>query len=446
MKLLSLAGACAALASAALAGCGGSGSGSSGNAATGGNGSNGTGSTGSTGSGGMGGHGSSSTGGGGNGTPAGVASAGCADIFDQSQVHTFSIDISPSEMSSIQAEFNDIATLEAKGNDFVSRHPVTFHYGSETVADATLKLHGQSSWAQAVMFDGDKAKMQFDISFHQSDANKKFHGVEKLVFDMPRDDWTFLHDRVAHAWFRQVGIAAGCVASAHVEINGSYYGLFSVEENTNKRILKEFFPNYTTGGLWKAANQPETGTTNDSDRLQQFKSASDFASVAAIVDLPSSVMEWAGEALISDSDGYYGGNHNFYIYDQGTAGFVFLPNDTDSTFEWMTLFDNVGAQDDPVNWWQGRALPPKPDHVWTIAMSDPATVKMYRDAIATQLGNWDVQQIQGWIDTWSQQIAADVAADPHTPVTTANFQSAVSAMRDEVAQRAAFLQGWVASH
>ena len=100
-------------------------------------------------------------------------------------------------------------TLLQNGNDFVSRHPVTLHLGNETASGATLKLHGQSSWAQAVMLDGDKAKMQFDISFHESDPSGLFHGVGKLVFDMPRSDWTFLHDRLAHAWFRQVGIAAG---------------------------------------------------------------------------------------------------------------------------------------------------------------------------------------------------------------------------------------------
>ena len=37
--------------------------------------------------------------------------------------------------------------------------------------------------------------------------------------------------------------------------------------------------------------------------------------MAAIVDLEASVTEWAAEALLNDGDGYYGGGHNFYIYD-----------------------------------------------------------------------------------------------------------------------------------
>ena len=47
-------------------------------------------------------------------------------------------------------------------------------------------------------------------------------------------------------------------------------------------------------------------------------------------------------------------------------------------------------------------------------MSDADQRRKYADAIAAQLAKWDVAQIQGWIDAWSQQIAGDVAADPHT--------------------------------
>jgi len=385
---------------------------------------------------------------GGSGPPSGSTGAtggahACSDLFDAGMLRTYSIDISPDEWNSIQAEFHDIATLIAKGNDFTAKHPVTFHMGSET-ADAMFRLHGQSSWAQAVMFDGDRAKMQFDIDFHEKDPNAKFHGVEKLVFDMPRDDWTFMHDRLAHTWLRQSGIAAGCAANAQVAINGSPYGLFVAEEPTNTRVLADYFPDTPNGDLWKGAIQPETNKTPDTSRQKMFASATDIAAVSAIVDLDRSVKEWAGEALINDADGYYGGNHNFYIYDTGAKGFVFLPNDTDSTFDWMTLYDKTPSNDHPIYWWEGRT-PPQPlaGAPWRAAMNDPATRAKYVDAIAAMLGQWHVGQIQGWIDTWSQQIAGAVASDPHTPVTPDKFNQAVSAARDVVEKRAQFLQSFV---
>jgi len=397
-----------------------------------------------------GGHAGASTGAGGALVDASAQTGGgppCSDLFDQNMVRTYSIDIDPSEWARVMSEFNQLATLVASGNDFAVRHPVVFHLGSETVSNATLKLHGQSSWAQTAMLDGTRAKIQFDVSFHQSDPSGKFHGIEKLVFDMPRSDWTFMHDRLAHAWLRQVGIAAGCAANARVEINGSYYGMFVAEENTNKRVIAEFFPNNPSGGLWKGGIQPETSLTLQAanpSRQATFAQATDLARITAIVDLPSSVVEWASEALLNNADGTYGGNHNFYIYDQGAKGFVYLPNDTDSTFDWLSLFDLTPFNDHPIYWWVGRAAPaPVPTGVWLAAMNDPTWRSKYVDALATQLGKWNVQQIQGWIDTWSQQIAADVAADPHTWASPAQFQMAVSTAHDVVAERAQFLQTFV---
>ena len=104
------------------------------------------------------GSGGNSTGAAGTGSPTGGAgSTGtCPDLFDQGTMRTYSIDIAPDQWNAIQAEFNDLATLQADGNDFVAKHPVVFHMGSETVSDATFKLHGQSSWVQTVMYDGAK--------------------------------------------------------------------------------------------------------------------------------------------------------------------------------------------------------------------------------------------------------------------------------------------------
>ncbi|HXU03948.1 MAG TPA: CotH kinase family protein [Polyangia bacterium] len=388
------------------------------------------------------------SGSGGGSQPAGstgtTSTLACSDLFDQSTLRTYSIDISPDELNSIQAEFHNLATLTAQGNDFVVKHPVTFHMGNETVSDATFKLHGQSSWVQTVMFDADRAKMQFDISFHEHDRTAKFHGVEKLVFDISRDDWTFMHDRIAHAWFRQAGIAAGCAANARVEINGSYYGLFVAEENTGQRVIADFFPDNPNGDLWKGGIQPETNKNPDPTRQMAYWNATDLAAVSAIVDLETSVKEWAGEALINDADGYYGGMHNFYLYDTGAKGFVFLPNDTDSTFDWLGRNDLVGFQGHPVYWWEGRAQPqPTAGAVWRAAMSDQTWRSKYADAMAALLKQWDVAQLQGWIDAWSMQIADAVASDPHTPVQPSQFNDAVAAARDVVAKRAQYLQTFV---
>ena len=370
-------------------------------------------------------------------------SSACSDLFDQNVVRTYSIDIDPAEWQSLDGEFHNLAALQT-GNDFVVYHPVVFHMDGETVPNAAIKLHGQSSWLQTVMLDGDRAKMQFDIAFDKVDANQKFHGVDKLVFDMPRSDWTFMHDRLAHTWLRQSGILASCVANARLMINGTFYGLYVVEEDVGRGTIKQFFPGNADGDLWSGGEKIASNKQPDVSRIDAFWAATDLASMSAIVDVKGSVSTWAAEALLNNADGYYGGMHNFYLYDQGSSGFIFLPHDTDATFDWLALFDLPGAGDHPVFWWEPRAKPaPLPGAHWLIVMADADWRKKYADAIAAQLGRWDVAEIQGWIDKWSQQIAADVAADPHSWATADDFNNAVAKAREIVQSRADYLRTFI---
>jgi hypothetical protein len=376
--------------------------------------------------------------------PDGAVASNCSDLFDDSQVTTYSIEISADQWAAMEAEFQNITALLA-GENFAVYHPITFHYGNETVTDAEIKLHGQSSWVQTVQDDGANAKMQFNISFDQQNPSGKFHGVSKITFDMPRADWTFLNNRVAQHWLRQVGILAPCSSSARLNINGAYYGLYVLEDNVGGQIVQEFFPQNPDGDLWKGASEIETNQTDPNyGRLMQFTGATDLSSLTAIMDIPNSLNSWAAEAMLNDADGYYGGLHNFYIYDQGAAGFVFLPEDTDSLLEWMYLFDRVDATDHPIYWWFDRDQPaPNPGDKWLLVLNDPTWRARYTQALSTMISKWDVTQIQGWITTWSQQIADSVATDPHAWATPADFQMAIADDLDVVAKRPVYLQTFI---
>jgi hypothetical protein len=76
-------------------------------------------------------------------------------------------------------------------------------------------------------------------------------------------------------------------------------------------------------------------------------------------------------------------------------------------------------------------------------MADADWRRKYADAMAALLDRWDVAQIQGWIDAWSQQIAADVDADPHRWATVDDFATAVAQARAIVSARADYLRTFV---
>jgi hypothetical protein len=77
-------------------------------------------------------------------------------------------------------------------------------------------------------------------------------------------------------------------------------------------------------------------------------------------------------------------------------------------------------------------------------MSDAGWRKKYAEAIAALLDRWDPAQLVGWIDSWSQQIAADIAADPHTWAAAGDVTTAVAAARQVVIDRPEYLRSFVA--
>jgi hypothetical protein len=403
--------------------------------------------TGGAGTGGVVGTGGAATGGmtGAGGTGGLVVPGGppCADIFAQA-LQTFSIDITPAELASIEDEFFRVGALppdEFAAYDPVY-HPVVFHYGSETYTDVFIRLKGQSSWRLAVANDGPRAKMQFVVAFDEgADGDAKFHGLGKIALDMPRNDVTFLHDRMANAWMRTIGVPALCVTSARLEINGSLYGVYSLADRVGGRFVKTFFPGNDDGDLFEGGVDPETNQDNPNwARLDTFWAASTPAEVAAIVDVPSSTLEWAAEAMLNDGDGYWGGAHNFYIYDQGAAGYVWIPNDLDATFDFLGRFTG-----DPIYWWSTRSGIKTVGQHYRIVIGDPTMRAQYVDAIEARLGQWNIAELQRWIDLWSAQIRDAVIADPHKPATTTpeRFDAAVALARRGIQERSDFVGSWL---
>ena len=113
-----------------------------------------------------------------------------------------------------------------------------------------------------------------------------FHGVEKLVFDMTRDDWTFMHDRLAHTWFRQAGSPPAAPPARASRSTAATTGCSSPRRPPTSASSPTSSPTTPTAicGRRGRAARNEQRCPNQ-DRLATFKNATDIAAVAAIVDL-----------------------------------------------------------------------------------------------------------------------------------------------------------------
>jgi hypothetical protein len=123
------------------------------------------------------------------GTGGNASEGGCPDLFAEDRLPTYRVEISPAEWAKLEDEFLHREAREAAGLDPNPWHPVVFRHEDEVVDTAMIRLKGQSSWDLAVALDPDP-KMQFVLSFNELDKRGRFHGLRKIVLDMPRNDRT----------------------------------------------------------------------------------------------------------------------------------------------------------------------------------------------------------------------------------------------------------------
>jgi len=360
---------------------------------------------------------------------------GCPDLFAQDRLPTYDVELSAEEWAKLQDEFHNRAAREAAGLDINPYHSIIFRYGEEQIDNALIRLKGKSSWRQAIALD-NPAKMQFVIAFNEVDPKGRFHGVRKIELDMPRNDETFLRQRLSLAYLREVGVPAQCVNNGRLNINGAYYGVYTNMERLDKEFLQRVFPEASDGDLWEAGRRLRTNeTTADRTRRNLLYKVTDATAMAQLVDMEQALAEWAAEAVMPDGDGYYGGTHNYFLYDHPLRGFLWLPHDKDAGIGYRRFDIN------PIFWWD-----PDEDvglHYRLAVVADPMWRARYVAAIERALAGYDIARLQGQIDAWSAQIADAVREDPNKRTTIERHQEKVAEQRAFVAKRAEFVRNWL---
>jgi hypothetical protein len=355
----------------------------------------------------------------------------CSDIFAPTLLPTFEVDIDPVEWAALMAEFQDWKARQDQSLDLKPYHPIVFHYGDETFSDAFIKLQGNpsTSWV------GDK--MEFTVSFNQIDDSKRFHGLRKLVFHASPSDQTFLRERVSLSYLRGLGLAAACENNSRLVVNGQLYGLYANREAPDQSYLTRVYPGASGGDMWKGGYTLDNNSSStDHSRHDQLMNAPTLASMTALVDMDETLLDWAAEAVMPDTDGYWAVDHNFYQYDHPTRGFLWLPYDTDATFD----FGPFDA--DPITW------VPSWSNGWgkhqQIVMGDPGLSARYVAAIGQALSAYDVTLLKSRLQRWETQIASSVDDDHQKPFSTSDHQLAVGRMSGSFWLRSKYLTSWLA--
>jgi hypothetical protein len=364
----------------------------------------------------------------------------CADIFADDLFPTYELQISQAEWNALLQDFYDVQqNLDAKRDTHPYHRVDQFKYGGEVVNNATIRLKGFSSWSQAIQ--DHPPKLQFVIAFNDIDQNARFHGLRKIELDMPRIDPTYLRQRVALSFLRALGVPSQCANSASLVINGALYGLYTNLERPDKEFLHRLFPGADHADLWDGGWQLETNQDAAGlphPRMDAFWAARTTAATAAIADLDQAMLEWAGEAVLGDADGYWIGHWNFLLYDHPTHGWLWLPHDLDAAVNWLN------PQIDPLYYWGGDTTnwaPPFQHYVAVIG--DDAWRGRYVAALGRAYDVYAAAHLPDLVDRFEAQIRDAAAADPTRPFTFDQHLSEIAYLRQSIAARIDTLRAWL---
>lgn len=364
----------------------------------------------------------------------------CAPVFAHDKLPSYHVTIDEAEWNKLVEEFwSPLAVYQSTGQWPVlpkNYHPVAeFRYEDTAATAAMIRLKGNSSWRHAIENDGDKAKMQFVVSFNETNPDGRFFGMRKIEFDMPRNDRSFLRQRMGLEYLRaDMGLPAQCANSARLYINGQYYGVYTAMERLDKEFLQRNFGDDDEGTLWDAGRRLRSNeATANTARRDELFAATSMAQVAPLADMDHAVRSWAAEAMMPDGDGYYGGTHNYFLYDHPTRGFLWIPYDKDASFDYRP-FDAL-----PQFWSRDE----QPKEHYLLVMEDPAWLAKWEKALCEEaVAAYDVPRLQARVDAWVAQIEQAVREDTHLLYGVEDWQRTVAGLREHVAKRKEFVQSW----
>lgn len=273
-------------------------------------------------------------------------------LFDDSYVHRIDVTFTQNNFwDSLEYYYNEAFS---NGGD-VKYMMTTVSIDGVMIDSVGFKEKGYySNWGAM-----GSVKKPFKVSLSKYVTDQKYDGLKKINLSNGFEDPTIMRDVLAYKFMRDAGINAPRTAYAKVYLNNTYWGLYVMVEEIDKRFLKNWFTN-DEGNLFKCINNTslswqgntvseyedefELQTNEDLNDWSQFlrfvdqvnNSGSNFNdSIDAVLDVNRYLYVLAADVIMYNWDSYYEHGRNFFIYN----------NPADSRMNWIPWDYNLAFSD-----------------------------------------------------------------------------------------------------
>ncbi|MBI2818319.1 MAG: CotH kinase family protein [Acidobacteria bacterium] len=361
-----------------------------------------------------------------------VGNAHTADeLFDDTIIHEIRLYLHPYDWGQLRANF--------LGNTY---YPAEIHWRGLQVANVAVRSRGLGSRS------GTKPSLK--VEFDRYVKTQQFLGLTSLILNNSIEDASFLRARLSMLLFREMGIPAPRQTYARLYVNDLYAGLYLMVEPVDKVFLARNFREneghlyeyrwrdsyyFEYLGLAPGLYSPrffEPRTREEDfdpativELIRVINFSTDGGELQQFLDIEMFLRFLAVENFLAEWDGILGqwGMNNFYLYRfQGTRRFEFIPWDREFSFK--DPFHPISFNAD-MNVLTKRLL------------GIPELYSTYLHALrATAIqaggtGEWLAEELER---AYAQMRFAALE-DPLKPVSNAEFENEVEAIRDFVRQR-----------
>ena len=386
--------------------------------------------------------GSSAAGAGGSaGIPAVPDTSG--ELYDPEQLPRFDIDL-PAESVSALGQAPDVYV---RG---------TLRYAGETVSDIGVRIKGEGSLRTL------EEKAAFKLKFDEFVSKQSFHGLRRMTFNNMVEDPSFLAERLAFHFFRELGLPAPRCNSALIYVNDEFFGLYANVEAEDKTFLRRWFES-DAGNLYEEGQvdfEPGNENAFDLETNEEENDRSDLTALIAAVagaepasfvddvgaqlDMEHFLAFTAAEAAVNQWD-MYGYTvfypNNFRLYrDPTRQKFVMLPWGMDMSMKpyrdsgkphimVLELARQYDQQNGMIT--AGRIL--------RGCLTSPACKAAYVKVVEATAARYETTGLEALAEKYYEQVKSQIAADPRKEYTSAQVQTGYQSLLRTIRERPAAL-------
>ncbi len=315
-------------------------------------------------------------------------------IYDPGKVAIVDLSLSPGAEAELEAEPDEYVE-----GGFAISTTDGVPGGEEQLVESRglvgIRLKGSAQGSFRPLSGKAAFKVKFNFENAKGEKGKKYLGLKKLTLNNMVEDFSLIHETLAYAAYRGVGLPASRTGYAFVRLNGQPYGLYLNIEDMDDVALERWFgkfedPQHLYEGESGADVKPgadalppdeggfevDEGDEANLDDLKALIAAVNStegkgwsAAVAPVADLAELTRIWAVEKYIGHWDGYAGQAgqfqpNNYFLYSDPAGVFQMLPWGADETFERHLAFDGPAGL------------------MFDKCLADPACLALYRQELA----------------------------------------------------------------